>query len=126
MPDPGMPCNEYERWKRGEYGQNGELVGKAVPRNATGGFIGVGKSGIVAEAGPELLRVMNGGVQVTPLTDTVRNTPAESGYMGGNKILQTFNIYVKEFSSAQDARTTSQELARLQRQGSFGKGLAPV
>ena len=119
-------ASEYERWKRGEYGQNGELVGKAVPRNATGGFIGVGKSGIVAEAGPELLRVMNGGVQVTPLTDTVRNTPAESGYMGGNKILQTFNIYVKEFSSAQDARTTSQELARLQRQGSFGKGLAPV
>ena len=98
--------------------------GPTATKNATGGFIGIGKSGIVAEAGPELLRVMNGGVEVTPLTDTVKNTPAESSSYGGvNKILQTFNIYVKEFTTAADARNTSQELARLQRQTDFGKGL---
>lgn len=41
---------------------------------ADGGFLSSGQ-GIVAEAGPELLEVMNGGVRITPLTSTAKNTP---------------------------------------------------
>lgn len=39
---------------------------------ADGGFLAHGQA-VVAEAGPELLEVVNGGVRVTPLTENSRN-----------------------------------------------------
>lgn len=95
-----------------------------LPELAKGGTLTEGQA-IIAEAGPELIQLLNGKAKVTPLTGTAKNTSVQSTAQP-RSIYQTFNVYVKEFSSAQDARTTSQELARLQRQGSFGKGLAPV
>lgn len=95
-----------------------------LPELAKGGTLTEGQA-IVAEAGPELIQLLNGKAKVTPLTGTAKNTSVQSTAQP-RSIYQTFNVYVKEFASAQDARTTSQELARLQRQGSFGKGLAPV
>lgn len=95
------------------------------PQFADGGYLASGK-GIVAEAGPELIEIVNGGAKITPLTSTARNTPVEStitGQVSGRTVVhQTFNINVKEFASPQDARTTSQELARLERQTAYGKG----
>lgn len=41
---------------------------------ANGGFLSHGQA-VVAEAGPELLEIMNGGVRVTPLSRTSQNTP---------------------------------------------------
>ena len=96
-----------------------------LPELAKGGTLTEGQA-IVAEAGPELIQLLNGKAKVTPLTGTAKNTSVQSTAQTPRSIYQTFNVYVKEFVSAQDARTTSQELARLQRQGSFGKGLAPV
>lgn len=96
-----------------------------LPELAKGGTLTEGQA-IIAEAGPELIQLLNGKAKVTPLTGTAKNTSVQSTAQTPRSIYQTFNIYVKEFASAQDARTTSQELARLQRQGSFGKGLAPV
>ena len=95
-----------------------------LPELAKGGTLTEGQA-IVAEAGPELIQLLNGKAKVTPLTGTAKNMSVQSTAQP-RSIYQTFNIYVKEFASAQDARTTSQELARLQRQGSFGKGLATV
>lgn len=86
-----------------------------------------GDAAIVGEAGPELLQLLNGKAVVTPLTNTPKSAAtSESPQIAPQRTVvhQTYNIYVKEFSNPQDARTTSQELAKLQRQTDFGKGLA--
>lgn len=44
-----------------------------VPMFAKGGFLGSGQ-GIVAEAGPELIEIMNGEAKIIPLTGNARNT----------------------------------------------------
>lgn len=59
---------DYEYWKSQGY-----------DFHATGGTIGIGQQGIVAEAGPELLQVMNGGIKITPLSRTATNTPVGAG-----------------------------------------------
>lgn len=48
-------------------------------KHAAGGWIPYGSKGIVAEAGPELLEVMNGGVRVTNLTPSGMNTTVGAG-----------------------------------------------
>lgn len=58
---------------------------------ATGGFLGIGHEGIVAEAGPELLEVMNGGVRITPLTGDARNTPVQTTGGGAGSSTKIFN-----------------------------------
>jgi phage-related minor tail protein len=59
---------DYEYWKSQGY-----------DFHAAGGFIPYGSAGIVAEAGPELLEVMNGGVRVTNLTPSGMNTAVGGG-----------------------------------------------
>lgn len=95
------------------------LSAMGVPFMASGGFIDHG-SAVVAEIGPELLELMQGGVRVTPMSGSGQRSSAPSS--AHTTIHQTYNIYVKEFASPQDARTTSQELARLQRSTDYGKG----
>lgn len=103
-----------------------------IPFLASGGTLSKnGDAAVVGEAGPELLRLLNGKAVVTPLSgDSSQPKPAvaESTQNAPQRttVHQTYNIYVKEFASAQDARTTSQELAKLQRQTDFGKGVIPV
>ncbi|MDE7104942.1 MAG: hypothetical protein K2O36_03565, partial [Ruminococcus sp.] len=58
---------------------------KKYSQFATGGYISAGNKGIVAEAGPELLEIMNGGVKITPLNRNSRNT-AVSDSTAGQKI----------------------------------------
>lgn len=100
------------------------------PKNwfANGGTLSKnGDMAVVGEAGPELLQLLNGKAVVTPFNG---NAPAmqTTASTAGNRttVHQTFNINVKEFSTSKDARTTSQELARLQRQTDFGKGMVTV
>ena len=103
-----------------------------IPFLASGGTLSKnGDAAVVGEAGPELLRLLNGKAVVTPLSgDSSQPKPAvaESTQTAPNRTVvhQTYNIYVKEFASPQDARTTSQELAKLQKQTDFGKGVIPV
>ncbi len=103
-------------------------VASYLPFMATGGTLSKnGDTAVVGEAGPELLQLLNGKAVVTPLSaGTQSNTQSAQNASQRTTVHQTYNIYVKEFTSAQDARTTSQELARLQRQTDFGKGVVPV
>ena len=64
---------DYEYWKSQGY-----------DFHAAGGFIPYGSKGIVAEAGPELLEVMNGGVRVTNLTPSATNTSIGAGKTTNN------------------------------------------
>lgn len=107
-------------------------VASYLPFMATGGTLSRnGDAAIVGEAGPELLQLLNGKAVVTPLSDNSsqpKPAVAESTQTAPNRTVvhQTYNIYVKEFASPQDARATSQELAKLQKQTDFGKGVIPV
>lgn len=103
-----------------------------IPFLASGGALSKnGDTAVVGEAGPELLQLLNGKAVVTPLgggSSQPKPPVAESTQTVPNRTVvhQTYNIYVKEFASSQDARTTSQELAKLQKQTNFGKGVIPV
>lgn len=103
-----------------------------IPFLASGGVLSKnGDVAVVGEAGPELLQLLNGKAVVTPFGgggSQPKPTAAENAQTAPNRTVvhQTYNIYVKEFASPQDARTTSQELARLQRQTDFGKGMVTV
>lgn len=112
-----------------------KAVGKIkskIPFLAGGGALSKnGDVAVVGEAGPELLQLLNGKAVVTPFGgggSQPKPTVAENAQTAPNRTVvhQTYNIYVKEFASPQDARTTSQELARLQRQTDFGKGMVTV
>lgn len=61
-----------------------------LPFFASGGFLASGQ-GIVAEAGPELLEVMNGGVRITPLTRDARNTPVQTTGGGAGSSTKIYN-----------------------------------
>ena len=62
----------------------------SLPFFASGGFLASGQ-GIVAEAGPELLEVMNGGVRITPLTRDARNTPVQTSPGGAGGTTKIYN-----------------------------------
>lgn len=62
----------------------------SLPFFAGGGFLASGQ-GIVAEAGPELLEVMNGGVRITPLTRDARNTPVQTAGGGAGSSTKIYN-----------------------------------
>ncbi len=92
-------------------------------RYATGGYIPSGNKGIVAEAGPELLEVMNGGIRVTPLHRNASST-SDVGSDSGQKIFyNTYNINNPKMSSDTDIRTLAQKLAAEQRRIEIGRGL---
>ena len=88
---------------------------------ATGGYISSGNTAVVAESGPELLEIMNGGVRVTPLTGAVRNTEVDSGTT--NKTVNIFNtIKVDKISSDYDVSRLSERLSFEERRAEIGKG----
>lgn len=65
----------------------------SLPFFASGGFLASGQ-GIVAEVGPELLEVMNGGVRITPLTRDARNTPVQTTGGGAGSSTKIYNNYI--------------------------------
>ena len=88
---------------------------------ATGGYISSGNTAVVAESGPELLEIMNGGVRVTPLTGAARNTEVDSGTT--NKTVNIFNtIKVDKISSDYDVSRLSERLSFEERRAEIGKG----
>ena len=87
---------------------------------ATGGYIPTGSKGIVAEAGPELLEVMNGGVRVTNLTPSAMNTPVGAG---GDTIINHYNNYVTaNVNNDYDVDRLAQRLATAEKRENIGKG----
>lgn len=87
---------------------------------ADGGYLRSGQA-VVAEAGPELLEIMNGGVKVTPLTGTSRNTPVSSG--AGQKIVSITNKIYATITSKYDIRRLAEDLAAEERMLETAKGL---
>jgi hypothetical protein len=100
---------DYEYWKNQGY-----------DFHAAGGFIPEGSAGIVAEAGPELLEVMNGGVRVTNLTPSGMNTAVGAG---GDTIINHYNNYVSAtVSNDYDVDRLAQRLATAEKRENIGKG----
>lgn len=85
---------------------------------ALGGYIPLGSEGIVAEAGPELLQVMNGGVKVTPLTNSATNSSA------GDKTV--INNYYNEVNAtvgdSYDVYKLAEDLAEAEKYIKMGRG----
>lgn len=107
-------------YKSGDY-QIGYAHGR-YQKNATGNFLNIGHEGIIAEAGPELIQVMNGGVKVTPLTRNARNTPV-SEQAGSQKIIyENINIYAT-VSNDYDVRLLGERLAAEKKSVEESKGL---
>lgn len=94
--------SDYELYKQGKY-----LVDE-IPKFATGGFLHQGEA-IVAEAGPELIRIMEGGVQVTPLTATARNHAVESS--SGQRVFYNQITVNATVSNDMDVTKLGQKLA---------------
>lgn len=82
-------------------------VGKvSLPRLAKGGVLKNGQA-IMAEAGPELIQMVNGEAVVTPLTASARNTALETAEGGGKSFVQNVNITSpKALSPYETARQT--------------------
>lgn len=89
--------------------------------NATGGFIGIGHEGIIAEAGPELVQVMNGGVKITPLTKNARNTAASEA-AGQTVFYENVTVYAN-VSNDYDVRLLGERLAAERKSIEISKGL---
>ena len=79
----------------------------SLPRLAKGGILRNGQA-IMAEAGPELIQMVNGAAVVTPLTASARNTAMETA-TGRGKGDFTQNLYItspKALSPYETARQT--------------------
>ena len=86
-------------------------------RYALGGYIPLGSEGIVAEAGPELLQVMNGGVKVTPLTNSAA---LESG--DKTVINNYYNEVYATISDGYDVSKLAEDLATEEKYIRQGRG----
>lgn len=98
---------DYQYWKSQGY-----------DFHASGGWE-YGK-GIVAEAGPELLEVMNGGIRITPLTPSAKNTPVGAGKGTVNNYY--YNTVNAQIGSKYDVYKTAEDLATAERRINQGKG----
>ncbi len=86
----------------------GTISTVSLPRLARGGVLKEG-SAIMAEAGPELISMVNGRAVVTPLTSTAKNTAIEgAGAAGARGGFVQNNYYTspKALSPAESARLT--------------------
>lgn len=92
---------------------------KILPFMAKGGTLKEGQA-IVAEAGPELLQIINGEAKVTPLNKSATNTA-----VGNNEttIVNNYNTFnVKSLDNPQDIYKISEQLGRLQTSQRRAKG----
>ncbi|MDE5620350.1 MAG: phage tail tape measure protein [Ruminococcus sp.] len=98
--------------------QKGRLVGP-IPFMADGGFLHSGQA-VVAEAGPELLEVMNGGVKVTPLTRSAQNTSVSGGVQNVYYSNYTINATI---SGSYDVRRLAEDLETEKQRCDNGRGV---
>ena len=105
---------------------SGSLLGNTLdnilgnlPFMADGGFLSNGQA-VVAEAGPELLEVMNGGVKVTPLTGSARNTSVSDGVQNVYYSNYTINATI---SGDYDVRRLAEDLETEKQRCNNGRGV---
>lgn len=112
---------DYNYWKQHwKDSADSEAYFRSIGWNATGNFLNIGHEGIVAEAGPELLQVMNGGVKITPLTRTAQNTPVGAG--GGTTINNYYNSVKATISGKYDVYGMAEDMAIAEQRIEQGKG----
>ena len=87
---------------------------------ASGGTLREGE-GIVAEAGPELIQIVNGAAHITPLTMTARNTPAAEA--GKRTVIYNQFTVNAAVSGRYDIRRLAEELATETRRSEEGLGI---
>ena len=91
----------------------GKIDTLSLPRLAKGGVLREGDA-MVAEAGPELLSMVNGKAVVTPLTGTAKNQALENVGSGSSGYNQTINITSpKALSPYEVARQTRLQTRRM-------------
>lgn len=98
---------DYEYWKNQGY-----------DFHASGG-VEYGR-GIVAEAGPELLEVINGGIRITPLTPSATNTPVGAGR--GTTINNYNNVVYASVRDKYDVYNMAEDMATAEHRMDVGKG----
>lgn len=98
---------DYEYWKNQGY-----------DFHASGG-VEYGR-GIVAEAGPELLEVINGGIRITPLTPSATNTPVGAGR--GTTINNYNNVVYASVRDKYDVYNMAEDMATAEHRIDVGKG----
>ena len=98
---------DYEYWKNHGY-----------DFHASGG-VEYGR-GIVAEAGPELLEVINGGIRITPLTPSATNTPVGAGK--GTTINNYNNVVYASVRDKYDVYNMAEDMATAEHRIDVGKG----
>ncbi|MDE5835221.1 MAG: hypothetical protein K2H26_06845, partial [Ruminococcus sp.] len=86
---------------------------------ADGGFLSNGQA-VVAEAGPELLEIVNGGVRVTPLSDKSRNTPVSD--TGRQNIFYSNYTINATIANSYDVSRLAEELETKKRRIERGAG----
>lgn len=80
----------------------GKMSNLSLPRLAHGGIIGNGGA-MVAEAGPELVQMVNGKAVVTPLTNTARNIAIDTAKGGrAQQITNEINVNIEHFENNRD------------------------
>ena len=80
----------------------GKMSNLSLPRLAHGGIIGNGGA-MVAEAGPELVQMVNGKAVVTPLTNTARNTAIDTAKGSrAQQITNEINVNIEHFENNRD------------------------
>lgn len=87
---------------------------------ASGGTLREGE-GIVAEAGPEFIQIVNGAAHITPLTTTARNTPAAAA--GKRTVIYNQITVNAAVSGRYDIRKLGEELALETRRSEEGLGI---
>lgn len=92
---------------------------KNTRKMADGGTLRSGQA-VVAEAGPELLEIINGGVRVTPLSQNSRNSPVSAN---NQKLFYNNYTINATVSGNADISRLAEQLAREQRRIEAGKGL---
>lgn len=90
-----------------------------LPRLAKGGSFSSG-SAVVAEAGPELLSIINGRAVVTPLSPEAKNTAVSGG--GSNSTVIT-NYVTAQVSGGYDVYRLAEDLANAEKIIYNGKGI---
>lgn len=93
----------------------GTLGYVGLPRLAKGGILTNGRA-IVAEAGPEIVEMVNGKTIVTPLSGTAKNTALERNF-GGQKgsLKQEISLNIENFynNRKQDVRELTEEIMEI-------------
>lgn len=93
----------------------GNVSGLSLPRLAKGGILTNGRA-IVAEAGPEIVEMVNGKTIVTPLSGTAKNTALERNF-GGQKgsLKQEISLNIEHFynNRKQDVRELTEEVMEM-------------